>query len=110
MSENQKSNEFIMETLIKISKDVGEIKTKVEGLEKSKDRENEAFEKRLSASEAIIAKHTKDIESLKNADDKKDAKRYRYILALIGAGATGILVAKFPDIIRFFWIIFTTRG
>lgn len=98
-----------METLIKISKDVGEIKTKVEGLEKSKEKENKAFEKRLEAVEEQTVKNTDAITKLQNADDKKDAKRYRTILGVIGAGITGVFIAKVPDIIRFLIVLFTMK-
>lgn len=109
MSGNQKDDDFVMETLIKISKDVGVIKTKVEGLEKTSEKTNEVFEKRLVAVEAQTEKNTKAINDLQNADDKKDAKRYRYILAVLGAGITGVLIAKLPDIIRFLLVLFTTK-
>lgn len=110
MSENQKDNSFVMETLIKISKDVGEIKTKVEGLEKSKDKENKSFEKRIEAVEKITEQNTKDILELKNTDDRKDAKRYRKFLALLGACVSGVIIAKFPDIVRFFLVLFSIKG
>lgn len=109
MSESQKDNSFIMETLIQISKDVGEIKTKVEGLEKSKEKENEAFEKRLVSVEEQTAKNTEAINALQNADDKKDAKRYRSILGVIGAGIAGVVIAKLPDIVSFVFTLFTKK-
>lgn len=107
MSENQKDNSFIMETLIKISKDVGEIKTKVDNLEKANDKENKAFEKRIEAVEKATEQNTKDIAELKNADDKKDADKYRKILVVLGACVSGVIIAKFPDIVRFFITLFT---
>lgn len=107
--ENQKDNNFIMETLIKISKDVGEIKTKVENLENNREKENQAFEKRLQSVETQTEKNTKAIETLQNADDKKDAVRYRNILKVLGAGIAGIIIAKLPDIIRFLLVLFTSN-
>lgn len=108
-NESQNKDNFIMETLIKISKDVGEIKTKVEGLEKSKEKDNKAFEKRLETVEEQTKKNTDSIVALQNADDKKDAKNYRSILRLVGAGVTGVIIAKFPDIVKFFIALFSTN-
>ena len=43
-----------------------------------------------------------DVDNLKKADDKKDAEKYRKILAFMSAGLGGMALAKLPDVITYF--------
>ena len=42
-----------------------------------------------------------DVDTLKYAEDKKDAKRYRRIIAFIATALGGMILAKLPDFIAF---------
>lgn len=42
-----------------------------------------------------------EVTDLKNADDHKDANKYRTILAFLGATIGGMALAKLPDFIAF---------
>ena len=42
-----------------------------------------------------------EVDTLKYAEDKKDAKRYRRIIAFIATALGGMILAKLPDFIAF---------
>lgn len=42
-----------------------------------------------------------EVDTLKYAEDKKDAKRYRKIIAFIATALGGMILAKLPDFIAF---------
>lgn len=42
-----------------------------------------------------------DVDTLKHAEDKKDAKRYRMTIAFIATALGGMALAKLPDFIAF---------
>ena len=51
-----------------------------------------------------------DVDTLKHADEKKDAKKWRTVIAFIGTAVGGMLVAKIPDFITFLIQLKTLGG
>lgn len=127
--ENQEIN--IMELLLKISNDVSSIKTdmlafkeaqRVEKENTNKDiedvrtdckRDIDDLEKRLNAKinniQAVQNNLVGDVDTLKGAEEKKDAKKWRTVMTFIGTALGGMFVAKLPDIIRTLIIIFYNK-
>lgn len=50
-----------------------------------------------------------DVDTLKHAEERKDAKRWRTVMAFIGTALGGMLVAKLPDIIKTLIILSTVK-
>lgn len=46
-----------------------------------------------------------DVDTLKHADEHKDAKKWKAVMAFIGTALGGMFIAKLPDIIRTLIII-----
>lgn len=124
----EKASEINMiELLLKISNDVSSIKTdmtnfkeaqRVEKENTAKDiqdtredfkRELEELESRLSGRinglQTIQNNLVGDIDVLKHAEDSKDAKKWRTIVAFLLTALGGMFVAKLPEIIRMVLII-----
>jgi hypothetical protein len=46
---------------------------------------------------------------LKHAEERRDAKRWRTVMAFIGTALGGMLVAKLPDIIKTLTVLLTMK-
>lgn len=121
----------IMELLLKISNDVSSIKTdmtnfkEAQRLEKENtskeiadarsdcEREIEDLEKRLNTKinnlQAVQNTLVGDVDTLKRAEEKKDAKKWRTVMTFVGTALGGMFIAKLPDIIRTLIIIFASK-
>lgn len=114
----------VMELLIKISNDVSSIKTDMENLKKNQAKDNadvradcqrdiEDLEKRMNTKinniQSVQNTLVGDVDTLKHAEESKDAKRWRTVMAFVGTALGGMLVAKLPDIVRTLIIILSTK-
>lgn len=121
----------VMELLIKISNDVSSIKTDMENLKQNQAKDNadvredckrdienckreiEDVEKRLNTKinnmQTVQNNLVGDVDTLKQAEEKKDAKKWRTVMTFVGTALGGMLIAKLPDIVRTLIIIFTTK-
>lgn len=113
----------IIELLMVIKEDVSSIKTDMVNFKEAQRIEKDTIMKEISAVRADYKRDLTDMESrfttkingiqsvqnslcgevdtLKYAEDKKDAKRYRRIIAFIATALGGMIIAKLPDFIAF---------
>lgn len=114
----------VMELLIKISNDVSSIKTDMENLKQNQAKDNadvradcqrdiEDLEKRMNTKinniQAVQNNLVGEVDELKHADEKKDAKRWRTVLAFIGTAVGGMFIAKLPEIISMIMVVATVK-
>ena len=114
----------VMELLIKISNDVSSIKTDMENLKKNQAKDNadvradcqrdiEDLEKRMNTKinniQSVQNTLVGDVDTLKHAEESKDAKRWRTVMAFVGTALGGMFVAKLPDIVRTLIIVLSTK-
>jgi hypothetical protein len=114
----------IIELLMRIKEDVSSIKTDMSNFKEAQRTEKEIimkaitdvrsdYERELKELEARLTTKVNglqtvqnslvgDVDNLKKADDKKDAEKYRKILAFMSAGLGGMALAKLPDVITYF--------
>jgi CRISPR/Cas system CSM-associated protein Csm4 (group 5 of RAMP superfamily) len=119
--ENQNIN--VLELLLKISNDVSAIKTDVTNLKmtQSKDRleiskeiedvKSDCFKEisnlekdmmsRVNNMQSVQNTLVGDIDTLKHADEVRDAKKWRTVIAFIATALGGMFIAKLPDIISY---------
>jgi hypothetical protein len=115
----------IIELLMGIKEDVSSIKTDMANFKESQRIEREAIMKEItdvradyqrdlaSLESRVISKLNGlqsvqnnlvgDVDTLKHAEEKKDAKRYRTVIAFVLTAVGGMLLAKLPDFIS--WCI-----
>lgn len=113
----------IIELLMGIKEDVSSIKTDMANFKESQRTEKDTIMKEISDVRAdykrdladMEARFTTkinglqsvqnnlcgDVDTLKHAEDKKDAKRYRMTIAFIATALGGMALAKLPDFIAF---------
>lgn len=121
----------ILELLLKISNDVSSIKTdmtnfkEAQRLEKentTKEMEdlrtdckrdikelNDKLMSKLQTLQSVQNNLVGDVDTLKHADEKKDAKRWKTTLAFIGTALSGLFIGKLPDIISTLIIVLSAR-
>ena len=121
----------ILELLLKISNDVSSIKTdmtnfkEAQRLEKentTKEMEdlktdckrdikelNDKLMSKLQTLQSVQNNLVGDVDTLKHADEKKDAKRWKTTLAFIGTALSGLFIGKLPDIISTLIIVLYAR-
>lgn len=114
----------IIELLMVIKEDVSSIKTDMVNFKEAQRTEKEVIMKAIEDVRCDCERELKeletrlttkvnglqtvqnslvgDVDNLKKADDKKDAEKYRKILAFISAGLGGMALAKIPDVITYF--------
>lgn len=109
----EKGTEYVMKILMEIKEDVASIKTDVKNLKDNSAKDSTLVNDRLDKLEAKVHKNTIDIDNLSNqvntSEDKKDAKRYRAIIAYMLTAIGGVFIAKLPDMIKALYLIFMTR-
>ena len=113
----------IIELLMGIKEDVSSIKTDMANFKEAQRIEKDTIMKEISDvradykrdladMEARFSAKTNglqsvqnnlcgDVDTLKHAEDKKDAKRYRMTIAFIATALGGMALAKLPDFIAF---------
>ena len=122
----------IIELLMGIKEDVSSIKTDMANFKESQRTEKETIMKeisdvridykrdlsdlenhvmgRITNMQSVQAALVGDVDTLKHADEKKDAKKWRTVIAFIGTAVGGMLVAKIPDFITFLIQLKTLGG
>ena len=120
-AENDKIN--IIELLMGIKEDVSSIKTDMANFKESQRTEKDIIMKEISGvrtdykrdlseleacvmgritnMQSIQSSLVGDVDTLKSAEDKKDAKRWRTTIAFVLTGLGGMALAKIPDFIAF---------
>ena len=123
MGGENKDNINLTELLLKISSDVSAIKTDMQNFKDSykSEKENllakiddaradfekeikalkESFDEKIKQQDAQIKLLTTYTEALRTQKDKEDAKKWRTVIAFIGAGIGGMVLSRLPDIIMF---------
>lgn len=121
----------MLELLLKISNDVSSIKTdmtnfkEAQRLEKentTKEMEdlrtdykrdlkelNDKLMNKLQTLQSVQNNLVGDVDTLKHADEKKDAKRWKTTLAFIGTALSGLFIGKLPDIISTLIIVLSAK-
>lgn len=122
----------IIELLMGIKEDVSSIKTDMANFKESQRTEKETIMKeisdvridykrdlsdfenrvmgRITNMQSVQSTLVGDVDTLKHADEKKDAKKWRTVIAFIGTAVGGMLVAKLPDFITFMIQLKTLGG
>lgn len=122
---NSESKEInVMELLLKISNDVSSIKTDMENLKKNQAKDNadvradcqrdiEDLERRMNVKinnlQSVQNNLVGDVDTLKHAEEKKDAKRWKTTIAFIGTAIGGLIIGKLPEIISTLILVLSTK-
>ena len=125
MSGNNTSNGKIniIELLMGIKEDVSSIKTDMANFKEAQRTEKDIIMKeisdvradykrdlselearvmgRITNMQSVQSNLVGDVDTLKSAEDKKDAKRWRMTIAFVLTGLGGMALAKLPDFIAF---------
>lgn len=125
MSGNDTSNDKIniIELLMGIKEDVSSIKTDMANFKEAQRTEKDIIMKeisdvradykrdlseveahvmgRITSMQSIQGNLVGDVDNLKSAEDKKDAKRWRMTIAFIATALGGMALAKLPDFVAF---------
>lgn len=121
----------IIELLMVIKEDVSSIKTEMASLKEAQKVEKENTLKeiedvrtdykrdltdlesrivsKLSHMQTVQNNLVGDVDTLKHAEERKDAKRWRTVMAFIGTALGGMLIAKLPDIIKTLVVLLTMK-
>ena len=113
----------VMELLLKISENVSAIKTDMANFKETYKNEKDnlvtlindvrsdakvdlaqaksTFQMEIDAVKKVQEEHTKEIDKLKNADNVKDAKKWRIVIAFILTAVGGFLMSYVFDFIKF---------
>lgn len=126
MSGNNTTNDKIniVELLMGIKEDVSSIKTDMANFKEAQRTEKDILMKeisdvrvdykrdlseleshvmgRITNMQSVQSNLVGDVDTLKSAEDKKDAKRWRMTIAFVLTALGGMAVAKIPDFIAFF--------
>lgn len=113
----------VMELLLKISENVSAIKTDMANFKETYKSEKDSLttlindvrsdargdlaqaksnlQLEIDAVKKVQEEHTKEIDALKNADNVKDAKKWRVVIAFILTAVGGFLMSYVFDFIKF---------
>lgn len=128
MSENMENQSVnVLELLLKISNDVSSIKADVTNLKETQSKERAEISKeiedvkndvykelstlekdmntRINNLQSIQNTLVGDVDTLKHADENRDAKRWRAVIAYVATALGGMLIAKIPDIVSYLFIL-----
>ena len=128
MSENMENQSVnVLELLLKISNDVSSIKADVTNLKETQSKERAEISKEIESVKEDVYKEIDtlektmntrinnlqsiqntlvgDVDTLKHADENRDAKRWRAVVAYVATALGGMLIAKIPDIVSYLFIL-----
>lgn len=128
MSENMENQSVnVLELLLKISNDVSSIKADVTNLKETQSKERAEISKEIGSVKEDVYKEIDtlkktmntrinnlqsiqntlvgDVDILKHADENRDAKRWRAVIAYVVTALGGMLIAKIPDIVSYLFIL-----
>lgn len=125
------TNINIIELLMGIKEDVSSIKTEMASFKEAQKVEKENtlkeiedvrtdYKRDLADLESrIVSKlnHMQtvqnnlvgDVDTLKHAEEQRDARRWRTVMAFIGTALGGMFIAKLPDIIKTLTVLLTMK-
>lgn len=125
------TNINIIELLMGIKEDVSSIKTEMASFKEAQKVEKENTLKeiedvrtdckrdltdlesrivsKLSHMQTVQNNLVGDVDTLKHAEERRDAKRWRTVMAFIGTALGGMLIAKLPDIIKTLTVSLTMK-
>lgn len=125
------TNLNIIELLMGIKEDVSSIKTEMASFKEAQKVEKENTLKeiedvrtdykrdltdlesrvvsKLSHMQTLQNNLVGDVDTLKHAEERRDAKRWRTVMAFIGTALGGMLIAKLPDIIKTLTVLLITK-
>lgn len=108
------TNLNIIELLMGIKEDVSSIKTEMASFKEAQKVEKENTLKEIEDVRTDYKRDLADLESrifskLKHAEERRDAKRWRTVMAFIGTALGGMLIAKLPDIIKTLTVLLITK-
>lgn len=125
------TNLNIIELLMGIKEDVSSIKTEMASFKEAQKVEKENTLKeiedvrtdykrdladlesrvvsKLNHMQTVQNNLVGDVDTLKHAEERRDAKRWRTVMAFIGTALGGMLVAKLPDIIKTLTVLLTMK-
>ena len=111
----------VIELLLKISNDVSSIKTDMINFKETQKSDKESISKEIADIRSDYERDIKDlnnkvmnklqtlqsvqntlvgdVDTLKHAEEKKEAKRYRTVIAFVITALGGMVLAKLPDFI-----------
>ena len=121
----------VIELLLKISNDVSSIKTDMINFKETQKSDKESISKEIADIRSDYERDIKelndklmsklqtlqsvqnnlvgDVDTLKHADETKDAKRWKTTLAFIGTALSGLFIGKLPDIISTLIIVLSAK-
>lgn len=125
------TNINIIELLMGIKEDVSSIKTEMASFKEAQkvekentlkeiddvrtdykrdlaDLESRLFSK-LNHVQTVQNNLVGDVDTLKHAEERRDARRWRTVMAFIGTALGGMLIAKLPDIIKTLTVLLTMK-
>ena len=128
MSENMENQSVnVLELLLKISNDVSTIKADITNLKETQSKERVEISKEIESVKEDVYKEIDtlektmntrinnlqsiqntlvgDVDTLKHADENRDAKRWRAVIAYVVTALGGMLIAKIPDIVSYLFIL-----
>lgn len=128
MSENMENQSVnVLELLLKISNDVSSIKADVTNLKETQSKERAEISKeiedvkndvykelstlektmntRINNLQSIQNTLVGDVDTLKHADENRDAKRWRTVISYVVTALGSMLITKIPDIVSYFYLL-----
>lgn len=125
------TNLNIIELLMGIKEDVSSIKTEMASFKEAQkvekentlkeiedvrtdykrdlaDLESRIFSK-LNHMQTVQNNLVGDVDTLKHAEEQRDARRWRTVMAFIGTALGGMFIAKLPDIIKTLTVLPTMK-
>ena len=125
------TNINIIELLMGIKEDVSSIKTEMASFKEAQkvERENTLKEiedvrtdykrdladlesrivSKLNNMQTVQNNLVGDVDTLKHSEERRDARRWRTVMAFIGTALGGMLIAKLPDIIKTLTVLLTMK-
>lgn len=128
MSENMENQSVnVLELLLKISNDVSSIKADVTNLKETQSKERAEISKeiedvkndvykelstlekdmntRINNLQSIQNTLVGDVDTLKHADENRDAKKWRTVVSYVVTALGSMLITKIPDIVSYFYLL-----
>lgn len=125
------TNINIIELLMGIKEDVSSIKTEMASFKEAQkvERENTLKEiedvrtdykrdladlesrivSKLNNMQTVQNNLVGDVDTLKHSEERRDARRWRTVMAFIGTALGGMFIAKLPDIIKTLTVLLTMK-
>lgn len=97
----------VVELLMQIREDVSSIKTDMTNFKNNCKAESEITTKQMEKLEKQIEELKKKVEELEDREDKRDATRWRTVLAFVATAIGGMILSKIPDFLSYLTVLAT---